>query len=237
VVRATQLHHLPRLCWPQRVDLRSTRRHSPMNRHGAGCIVVLLVSLSVGCSAGAGSSGSDEQGATPQAGSVSATTGGFGARRVTLTCADAEGVSTPGSTPVHGLTVGDVTFGGLKDPSGTVPRAEDVGLVLPNGLHWYFRKAPLTVRADAMVVTIHIAGSRQALAWVPAAVWTAGTPVVLSAWAARSVTVNNCANKDTWFLGGILAAAPNPCLALRVRSRGSRQHTIRWHLNGTPCHG
>ena len=88
-----------------------------------------------------------------------------------------------------------------------------------------------------MRVTIHIAGSRQALAWVPAAVWTAGTPVVLSAWAARSVTVNNCAHKDTSFLGGILAAAPNPCLALRVRSRGSRQHTIRWHLNGTPCHG
>lgn len=207
-----------------------------MNRHGIGCIVVLFASLlSVGCSAGTGSSGS-EQGATPQEGSVSATTGGFGTRHVTLTCDDAEGVSTPG-TPVHGLTVGDVTFGGLKDPSGTVPRAEDVGLVLPTGLHWYFRKSPLTVRADAMRVTIHIAGSRQALAWVPAAVWTAGTPVVLSAWAARSVTVNNCAHKDTSFLGGILAAAPNPCLALRVRSRGSRQHTIRWHLNGTPCHG
>jgi hypothetical protein len=208
-----------------------------MNRHGIGCIVVLFVSLlSVGCSAGAGSSGSDEQGATPQVGPASATTAGFGTLHITLTCADAYDASPSGSTPVRGLRVGDVTFGGLKGSSGTVPRAEDVGLVLPTDLHWYFRKAPLTVRTAASRVTIHIAGPRRALAWVPDTVWTAGTPVDLSAWAARSVTVNTCAHKDTSFLGGILAAEPNPCLTLRVRSRGSGQHTIHRHLNGTACH-
>lgn len=208
-----------------------------MNRRGIGCIVVLFVSLlSVGCSAGAGSSGSDEHGATPQVGSVPATTGGFGTRRVTLTCVDAYDVSPAGSTPARGLRVGDVIFGGLNGSSGQVPRAEDVGLVLPTDLHWYFRKSPLTVGAAASRVTIHIAGPRRALAWVPDAVWTAGTPVDLSAWAARSVTINTCAHKDTSFLGGILAAEPNPCLTLRVRSRGSGQHTIHRHLNATACH-
>jgi hypothetical protein len=107
-----------------------------MNRHGVGCIVVLFVSLlSVGCSAGAGSSGSDEQGATPQAGSVSATTGGFGTRHVMLTCVDAYDVSPAWSTPARGLRVGDVTFEGLNGSSGQVPLAEDVGLVLPTDLH------------------------------------------------------------------------------------------------------
>ena len=128
-------------------------------------------------------------------------------------------------------------FEGLNGSSGQVPRAEDVGLVLPTDLHWCFRKSPLTVRADAMRVTIYIAGSMRALAWVPDAVWTAGTPVDLSAWAARFVTVNTCANKDTSFLGGILAAEPNPCLTLRVRSRRSGQHTLHRHLSGTACHG
>jgi hypothetical protein len=208
-----------------------------MNRHRVGCIVVLCVSLlSVGCSGGAESSRSDEQAATPQAGPASVATAGFGTRHITLTCADAFEVSPPGSAPVSGLKAGDVIFEGLKGSSGQVPRAEDVGLVLPTDLHWYFRKAPLTVRAAAMRVTIHIAGSRRALAWVPDAVWTAGTPPDLSAWAARSVTINTCAHKDTSFLGGILAAEPNPCLTLRVHSRRSGQHTIHRHLNGTACH-
>ncbi|MDP9222415.1 MAG: hypothetical protein M3P18_00890 [Actinomycetota bacterium] len=108
--------------------------------------------------------------------------------------------------------------------------------MLPTDLHWYFRKAPLTVMAGARRVTINIAGAGQALAWLPFNVWTAGTPVALSAWAARSVTVNNCARKDTTFLGGILAADPNACLLLHVRSQRSGEQTIRWNLNGTACH-
>jgi hypothetical protein len=208
-----------------------------MNRHDIGCIVVLFVSLlSVGCSAGAGSPGSDEQSPTPQAGSASPTAGGFGTQRVTLTCADAYDVSPAGSTPVRGRRVGDVIFQGPERFKRTGSSCGGRRLVLPTDLHWYFRKSPLTVTADAMRVTIHIAGSMRAMAWVPDSVWTAGTPVNLSAWAAKSVTVNTCAHKDTSFLGGILAAEPNPCLTLRVCSRRSGQHTIHRHLNGTACH-
>jgi hypothetical protein len=105
----------------------------------------------------------------------------------------------------------------------SIPRAEDVRFALPHGVHWFFRKVPIVLKADATTVTVSVAASGQALAWVPFDVWTSGTPPDLRQWSARSVTAHNCPGKNTSFLGGLLAARPTACLVLQVRSkRGGR---------------
>jgi hypothetical protein len=168
-------------------------------------------------------------------GTTSAPGAGFGTGHKVLTCADAH--SAVVADDVTGLAVGDVVFGGLTGGGGSVPRAEDVGLRLPDDLDWYFAKAPLILRARARKVTVKVTGPGQALAWVPSSVWTTGSPIDLGPWAAGSVTVQNCPGEDTSFLGGILAVAPNPCLGLQVRSRWSSTETVYRRLNGSPCAG
>jgi len=189
--------------------------------------MLLMFGVAVGCTGNSAEpAGSSER--------APALSGGFGTRHVTLTCVDAKGVLAVVGAKT-GLTVGDVVFGGFTRVVSSIPRAEDVRLQLPHGVHWYFRKAPIVLKADATTVTVSVAASGQALAWVPFDVWTSGTPPDLRQWSARSVTVHNCPGKNTSFLGGLLAARPTACLVLQVRSRGEAEQTVRRRLNGTFC--
>jgi hypothetical protein len=160
---------------------------------------------------------------------TSTAAGDFGTRHITLTCADA---ITAREADASGLT--DVVFEGLSQAE-SVPRAEDVGLRLPPGLHWYFRKFPLVLKVNAMDVTIAVSGPGQALLWVPSAVWNAPTDV--GPWASSSVSLQSCPDKNALFLGGILAANPNTCLLFHVRPTGRDEQTFRQQLNGSPCTG
>jgi hypothetical protein len=117
------------------------------------------------------------------------------------------------------------------------PLAEDVGLRLPAGIHWYFRKLPLAMGTGAADFTVSVSGAGQALAWVPAAVWTTGVKPDLTAWAASSVTLRSCPDRAALFLGGILAADLNTCLQLTMSRAGQLRRTVGQHLDGSPCAG
>jgi hypothetical protein len=117
------------------------------------------------------------------------------------------------------------------------PLAEDVGLRLSAGAHWYFRKLPLAMRQGAADFTVSVSGAGQALAWVPAAVWTTSRNPDLAAWTASSVTLRSCPDRAALFLGGILATDLNTCLHLTMRQAGRPQGTVRQRLDGAPCTG
>jgi hypothetical protein len=149
-----------------------------MKRFGIGRSAMLLVfGVAVGCTGNS----AEPAGSSARA---PAHSGGFGTRHVTLTCVDANGVSAVLGAKA-GLTVGVVVFGGFTTVVSSIPRAEDVRLRPPHGVHWFFRKVPIVLKADATAVTISVAASGQALAWVPFDVWTSGTPPDLGQWSAR----------------------------------------------------
>ena len=197
------------------------------DRRSAGCGALVLACLvAAGCTGHA--SGPNDQTTHPTSIASSMSADGFGTRHVTLTCADAIAARP---ADVSGLT--DVVFAGLSQTEA-VPHAEDVGLRLPPGLHWYFRKAPIVMKANAMDATIAVSGPGQALAWVPSGVWDKG--VDLGPWGSSSVSLQSCPDMNALFLGGILAADPTTCMVFHVRSGGSEQ-TFRQQLNGSWCGG
>jgi hypothetical protein len=204
-----------------------------MARFGIGwSTLLLMLAFMAACTSDGGASGSAEP--TTSSNRASGHSERFGTRHVTLTCADAIGVSAVAPAKA-GLTVWDVVFEGFSTFMSSVPRAEDVGLRLPHGVHWYFRKAPIVLKADVTTVTVSVGPPEQALAWVPSDVWTSGTPPDLGQWSARSVTLQNCPGKTTSFLGGMLAARPNACLVLHVHARGGSEQNVWRRLDGRSC--
>jgi hypothetical protein len=119
--------------------------------------------------------------------------------------------------------------------SSALPRADDVGIQLPAGLHWYMRKDPLTLPAGATDVTLLVAGAGQALAWVPSAVWTTGGRLDLGPWAASSVTLRSCPDRAALFLGGVLSADLVTCINLTMRQEGRPERTVHQLLDGSAC--
>jgi hypothetical protein len=154
---------------------------------------------------------------------------GFGTRHVSLGCADSLGVQ-PGDAvdaiPFEGLT----RMSAREEP----PRARDVGLRLPSGMNWFFRKNPLVMRQGAADFTLTASGPSQAFAWVPAGAWTTGD-IDLSRWSASSVTLHSCPDRAAQFLGGILAGDLHTCLRMTMRQAGEPDRTVRQHLDGSPC--
>jgi hypothetical protein len=205
-------------------------------RHGITCGGLLVATVVFGgCTGHAGDNSATGGPSARPTPATSAAPDGFGTRHVTLACADAV---TASATDAQRLTGDDVGFEGLTTPAGPAPpRAADVGLRLPPGLRWYFRKAPLVMRAGSGDVTVDVSGPGQALAWVPSTVWTSGGSPDLGPWAASSVTLHSCPDKTVLFLGGLLAADPATCLLLRVRSTERAEETDRQRLNGSPCTG
>jgi hypothetical protein len=154
----------------------------------------------------------------------------FGARQTSLNCDDATGLGPDD-------VIGASPFAPLERSTSAPPaRAEDVGLRLPPGLHWYFRKEPLSLPAGTSAITLAVSGADQALAWVPFDVWTAGSPD-LWAWAASSVTMHACPDRPVLFLGGLLAERPDTCIALTMSEVGGEERTVRLLLDGSPCGG
>jgi len=204
----------------------------PIRIHSGGirCLGVLTAAALIGgCTGSPGPSR-----ATPSPPTSPATTigpDGFGIRSIRLTCAD--GVAATAADR-EGLR-GDVAIQGLGSRGGPALLAEDAGLRLPPGRRWYFRKAPLIVRAGAPDVSLDVAGPEQALAWVPQTVWRAGGHPDLGPWAAGSVTLSACADRATLFLGGLLAADAATCLLVRLRVAGQAGSSIRQRLDGSPC--
>jgi hypothetical protein len=197
-----------------------------VRRFQIGCGGLLLLLIAGGCSAPAGSSGTSRS-------SPPASPDGFGARRIVLACEDAIAASAADADSLKG---NDFVFQGLSGQSESAPpRAEDVGLRLPPGVHWYFRKAPVVLRQGAPDVTIAVSGTGQALSWVPASAWTSGSPPDLTSWAGSSLTLKGCPDKAAMFLGGVLAAELTTCLQLHVRSGQRAETTLRQHLDGSPC--
>lgn len=205
-------------------------------RHGFGCGSLLVaIVVAGGCTGHAGVDGAAGERSTGASPVVTSTApDGFGTRHVTLTCADAIAAS---AADAKSLTGEDVGFAGLARAEPAPPRAEDAGLRLPDGLHWYFRKAPLVMRDNSSDVTIAVSGPGQALAWIPSSVWTLGGRPDLGPWAASSVTLHSCPDKAAMFLGGILAADLTTCLLFHVRSAGRAERTIRQRLDGSACTG
>jgi hypothetical protein len=193
---------------------------------------LLIVLLAAGCTGPADVDKPAVRVSSPSP-SVAGPPDGFGTRHVSLTCADANAAS---AADVPGRTDTDGVLAGLTAPPGPPPpRAEDVGLRLPPGLHWYFRKAPLAIGAGTGEVTVAVAGTGQALAWVPSSLWTSGSDPDLGRWAASAVTLHGCPDRAALFLGGVLAADPTTCLQLSLRAPGSAERTVRQRLDGSAC--
>lgn len=200
-----------------------------MSRGGAsiaGCLAVMIIA--------AGCSGHGPQGdvSFPAASLTTAgSTAAFGTRHVSLGCSDS-------IQPQPGEAVDKIPFEGFPTASPGVepPLAQDVGLRLPPGMHWYFRKNPLSVRKSAPDFTLTVSGSSQALAWVPAGAWTTGK-ADLTRWSASSLTLHSCPDRDALFLGGILAGDLHTCLRMTMGQPGQPERTVRQHLDGSACKG
>lgn len=196
-----------------------SRRHVSV----AGCLLTILA---------AGCSGPARQGGFPSplaAVTAPGSPAAFGSRSVSLDCSDS-------ISPQPGEAVDDIPFQGFPTaPVGEEPPlAQDVGLRLPPGMHWYFRKNPLSVRKGAASFSLTVSGPSQALVWVPAATWTTGT-ADWTRWAAATLTVHSCPDRDAMFLGGILAEDLHTCLRMTMRQAGQPDRTVRQHLDGSAC--
>jgi hypothetical protein len=132
--------------------------------------------------------------------------------------------------------VAGIPFEGLPTVSagGEPPLARDVGLRLPYGMDWYFRKNPLLLRAAAPDVTLTISGTSSALAWVPAEVWTTGD-IDLNRWSTSSLTLHSCPDRAAQFLGGFLTRDLRTCLHITMRQAGQRERAVRQRLDGSAC--
>jgi hypothetical protein len=192
--------------------------------------LVLLIMAAAGCTAHTGGGTTDR---TPEPVTTSATPASFGTRQISLDCTDATWAST---MDIQGLTRESIPFVGFSVRTQPPPLlAEDAGLRLPAGLHWYFRKQPLAMLAGAPDFTVAASGPGQALAWVPVGVWTSGGHPDLTSWAASSVTLHSCPDHAALFLGGVLAADPATCLHLNIRPAGRAERIVRQRLDGTSC--
>lgn len=132
----------------------------------------------------------------------------FGREQISLSCDDSAG-DLPTGDSANNVTIGGADLTGLRARQ-VPPLATDVGLIVPPGVNWYFRKTPVYVKAGAGPVTLTIhGGAGQFLSWVPASVWTSGSAPNLAPWAARSVTLEGCTDHGTMYLGGLLATDPS----------------------------
>src|SRR3954470_17380124 len=196
---------------------------SMAHRCGFGGLLVLVIAAA-GCTGQSGGAPA----ASPESVATPATPAGFGTPQISLGCSDATWAST---ADTQGMAGDSVPFNGLTVEMDRPPLlAEDVGLRLPASLHWYFRKEPLAMLAGAPDFTVSVTGPGQALAWVPAGVWTSGGHPDLTSWAASSVTLHSCQDHAALFLGGVLAADPAICLHLDIRPAGRVERTVRQHL-------
>jgi hypothetical protein len=224
-------HSVPRLLWvgilEHVVRGRAAMESDAMTRGSrlmAGCLAA--VSLAAGCS---GRAPQTEAPSPPAAVHTAGSLAAFGTGKISLDCSDS-------ISPQPGEPVGEVPFEGLPMASAgeEPPMAQDVGLRLPPGLHWFFRKNPLSVRKGAADFTLTVSSPSQALAWVPARSWTSGS-VDLTRWSAASLTLHSCPDRDALFLGGILAEDLHTCLRMTMRQAAQPERTVRQHLDGSAC--
>lgn len=162
--------------------------------------------------------------------------GKLGQDHIVLTCDDSAG-ELPIGDSARNTTVSGATLTGLRGRQD--PRlATEVGLVLPPGASLYFRKSPLYIEAGAGPVTLTLPDDRgEFLSWVPASVWTGGSPPDLQPWAAKSVTFQGCPDSGAMYLGGLLGADPARIFQL-TGSHAGHQSTARISLKaGVRPHG
>jgi hypothetical protein len=209
------------------VVLRTLRAGRMRDRGWVVCgALVLVPAVAAGCT---GQPGAPDT--VPHSSATSGAVTDFGARTTTLMCADAVVASPADSTA---LTDQDAAVGlGAATEPMQIPLATEVGLHLPAGMQWYFRKSPIAVKANAGAVDITVSGPDQALLWVPAEVWTSGLDV--GRWASSSVTLHSCPDWNALFLGGVLAARPDICVVIHVQLTGRNEETLRQRLNGSAC--
>ena len=193
-----------------------------------GSALVVMV-LAAGCT-GRATDHTLDGSPTPHSAATSVKPTAFGKRNVSMSCSDSIGAQP-------GETIDEVPFRRLATTGTEPPLAQDVlGFKLPSGMHWYFRKNPLSIRQRAADFTLSVSGSSQALAWVPASVWTTqGKRPDLTTWAASSLTLHSCPDRAALFLGGILAENQRTCLRLTIRQAGRPEQTIHQRLDGSPC--
>jgi hypothetical protein len=153
-------------------------------------------------------------------------TSAFAVGHTSLGCADA---TTSGGGDTAGAPFELHLAGEVTSPP---PRAEDVGLSLPDGLDWYFRKEPLSLPPGAADVTLSVDGPGQAVAWVSAPVWTSGRRPDLTDWAASSVTFSSCPHRAALFLGGLVSADLETCIHLTIHQAGQAVQDLRVRLDG-----
>lgn len=192
-----------------------------------GALAVMVVAA--GCT-GRAPDQTVEGSPTPRSAATSVKPTAFGNRNVSLGCSDSIGVRP-------GEAIDEVPFRGLATTDTEPPLAQDMlGFELPSGMHWYFRKNPLSMRKGAVDFTLSVSGSSQALAWVPAGVWTTqGKRPDLRTWAASSLTLHSCPDRPASFLGGILAEDLHSCLELTMRQAGHPEQTVHQRLDGSSC--
>lgn len=159
---------------------------------------------------------------------TSAASGGLGRDHIVLTCKDSAGALPMGDAGSN-TTVDGATLTGLRGKQDP-PLATEVGLVLPPGASLYFRKTPLYIEAGTGPVTLTLPdGKNEFLSWVPASVWTGGSPPDLQPWATRSVRFQGCPDSGAMYLGGLLAADPALIFEL-TGSHAGHQSTARISL-------
>ncbi|MEP7021239.1 MAG: hypothetical protein ABI808_11340 [Pseudonocardiales bacterium] len=153
---------------------------------------------------------------------------------VELSCADSISASPgdgPGILSVNGLTL----EGASGDLRGAAPAS--VGLRAPAGPRLYFVKSPAYLNATTAPITVELtASSKGYLAWVPARIWTGsgGSPIDLRPWVTSRLTFDGCPDRDTSYLGGLLASNPHVCLTVHVRRAGAATSEAT-RLGGAGC--
>ena len=209
------------------VDQRRGRHVMGPRLNVSGVLSVMV--LAAGCT-GPDADHTVDGSPTPRSAATSSWPVAFGNRNVSLGCSDAVGVPP-------GETIDEVPFRGFPTTDSEPPLVQDVlGFRLPPGMHWFFRKNPLSMRKGAGDFTLSVSGSSQALLWVPAGVWTTqGSRPDLTTWAASSLTLHSCPDRAAMFLGGILAEDLHTCLQLTMRRAGHPEQTVHQRLDGSPC--
>lgn len=140
----------------------------------------------------------------------------------------------PTPSPQH-VVLSGITFellGVPIDNLGSAVAGDVRGRAALSG--WNFRKTPVFVPAGTGPVRMQVPGEGStALAWVPASAWNSGAD--LNAWAATSVDLQGCPDRDVTYLGGLLATDPTICLHLQARSAGSPEDQRSQRLDGAAC--
>lgn len=133
------------------------------------------------------------------------------------------------------LSLGPIDFELLRAAT-SVPKVSDVGVVVRHDGLSLIRKSPITAARFDGTVTVTLSAGAVYFAYPWDGSWTSGSsPLDLTPFLAKSMTLEGCPDASIMVLGGIAADRPDRCFVISARRGNVSIGSDRIRLDGQEC--